>query len=89
MDPAVGVHDSGGNIVDDAVDWVADEGLGPDSIRINFCLSFDPRTGLSCQIEYLELLYCHYKNMLPSFGPRLAREFAQYFKILLNRAPGR
>ena len=30
MDPAVGVHDSGGDVVDDAVDGVADEGLGGD-----------------------------------------------------------
>ena len=30
VDPAVGVHDSGGDIVDQAVDGVADEGLGGD-----------------------------------------------------------
>ena len=30
VDPAVGVHDSGGDVVDDAVDGVADEGLGGD-----------------------------------------------------------
>ena len=30
VDPAVGVHDSGGDIVNQAVDGVADEGLGGD-----------------------------------------------------------
>ena len=32
VDPAVGVHDSLGDVVDDAVDGVADEGLGGNSI---------------------------------------------------------
>ena len=30
MDPAVGVHDAGGDVVDDAVDGVPDEGLRGD-----------------------------------------------------------